>query len=97
MDALHNENTRITASNHIHEYSPEINFDFENNHFVIKGNAYPENAIEFFDPILTKLSSHLSSLENANVTFIFDFIYFSSSTAKTIMSMFDELDAYASN
>ena len=37
------------------KYTPEINFDLEENILSIKGNSYPENTLEFYEPILELL------------------------------------------
>ncbi|WP_027183092.1 DUF1987 domain-containing protein [Desulfovibrio inopinatus] len=77
------------------ERSPEIFFDFDNNNFIIKGESYPEDVKEFYGPPLTKLEDYLNDLEDADVRFTFEFIYFNSSTAKILMGLFELLDEVA--
>ncbi len=87
------ENINITAT----DRSPEVDFDFSSNTFALRGESYPEDVNEFFGPIIEKLENHLENLSDASVTFIFEFIYFNSSTAKILMSLFELLDETAEN
>lgn len=45
------ENIIITPT----ERTPEIDFDFINGRLSIKGEAYPEDASNFFGPLLIRL------------------------------------------
>ncbi|WP_135078995.1 DUF1987 domain-containing protein [Terasakiella sp. SH-1] len=82
------DNIQIEAT----ERSPEINFNFSENNFSIKGESYPEDVNEFFGPIIGKLENHVQELEGGNINFTFELIYFNSSTAKILMGLFDLLD-----
>jgi len=86
MNSLH-----ITAT----ERSPEVIFDFSTNVFALKGESYPEDVKEFYGPVIERLEKHLNALEDAAVQFMFEFIYFNSSTAKILMNLFELLDATA--
>ncbi len=77
------------------ERSPAINFDFTANIYLIKGESYPEDVTAFYGPLMDKLEPHLRTLEGSTVSFDFDLIYFNSSTAKILMSLFDMLDEVA--
>jgi hypothetical protein len=77
------------------ERSPAIDFDFEANAFLIKGESYPEDVTAFYGPLMDRLEPHLRSLEGSSVSFVFDLIYFNSSTAKILMGLFDMLDEIA--
>ena len=79
------------------EFTPEIAFDFKSNVFLIKGNSYPENVSDFYGGIIPKLSEHLATVQDVDLHFTFNFVYFSSTTAKIIMQLFDELDECAQN
>ena len=85
------ENINIPAG----ERSPEIDFDFAANTFAIRGESYPEDVNAFFGPMVQKLESYLETLNGANVQFTFELIYFNSSTAKILMSLFETLDEAA--
>lgn len=87
------ENINIEAK----ERSPEVDFDFSTNTFLLKGESYPEDITAFFGPVIGKLEEHLSSISGVNVTFNFELIYFNSSTAKVLMGLFEILDETAAN
>ena len=76
--------------------SPEVAFDFNQNTFEIKGESYPEDVNEFYGHIMDKLEKHLSGITGENIKFLFEFIYFNSSTAKILMTLFELLDETAS-
>jgi len=77
------------------ERSPAIDFDFASNTYLIKGESYPEDVIEFFGPIMEKLERHLRGQSGENISFKFELIYFNSSTAKVLMGLFDMLEEVA--
>lgn len=85
------DNITIAAT----DRSPELNFNFAENSFFIKGESYPEDVTEFYGTSLKALESHLESLEDATVNFTFELIYFNSSSAKVLMSLFDMLEEAA--
>ena len=75
--------------------SPEVDFDFAQNVFAMRGESYPEDVATFFGPVIGALEAHLSSLDGGEVRFDFELIYFNSSSAKVLMSLFDRLDETA--
>jgi hypothetical protein len=75
--------------------TPQIDFDFESNRFVISGESYPEDVSTFYGPLLQTITDFLSGLGNAEVSFRFELIYFNSSTAKIVMELFEALEAAA--
>ena len=75
--------------------APEVAFDFAANHFLLRGESYPEDVSAFYGPLVTQLKQHLQTQKNANITFNFDIIYFNSSTAKVLLGLFDFLDTIA--
>ena len=85
------ENIQIEAT----ERSPEIDFNFGENVFVMRGESYPEDVTAFFGPIVEKLETHLEGANDADVRFNFELIYFNSSTAKILMGLFETLDEAA--
>ncbi|MBF0589863.1 MAG: DUF1987 domain-containing protein [Magnetococcales bacterium] len=84
-------NIRIEAT----ERSPEIDFNFEKNHFAMRGESYPEDVPAFFGPHLDALEQHLAGLSDGTVTFVFEMIYFNSTSAKVVMKLFDLLEETA--
>lgn len=85
------DNIRIEAT----ERSPEIDFDFGRNVFAMRGESYPEDVASFFGPAIGQLEAHLSTLDGGAVRFDFELIYFNSSSAKILMTLFDRLDEAA--
>lgn len=75
--------------------TPEIDFKFSSNMLSMSGEAYPENGVEFFRPILKQLQSHLKSLNGDAVEFNFQLTYFNSVSTKIFYSMFELLNEYA--
>lgn len=76
--------------------SPEVTFDFNQNIFEIKGESYPEDVNEFYGEIMDNMEKYLSDTCDAKIKFLFEFIYFNSSTAKILMNLFELLDEAAS-
>ena len=77
------------------ERSPEIDFNFAENNFSMRGESYPEDVSEFFGEIMKQFYEYVADLVNAEITFTFELIYFNSSTAKVLMGLFDRLDEIA--
>ena len=85
------DNIRIDAS----ERSPEVDFNFGENVFTLRGESYPEDVTAFYGPILENLETHLGDQSGATIHFNFERIYFNSSTAKVLMGLFETLDGAA--
>src|SRR4028118_1657305 len=75
--------------------TPEIDFDFGNNHLILRGESYPEDAFSFYKPVFEVLDDYLVQLGTGSCQFDFEIIYFNSSSAKAIMTLFEKLDAAA--
>jgi hypothetical protein len=75
--------------------TPEIDFKFSRNTLSMSGEAYPENGVEFFRPILRQLQSHLKSLNGESIEFNFQLTYFNSVSTKIFFSLFELLNEYA--
>ena len=87
------ENLKIEGT----DRAPEVDFNFENNTFALRGESYPEDITAFYGSVLDKLDEHLSSQNGATIRFDFELIYFNSSTAKVMMGLFETLDEAAEN
>lgn len=85
------ENIKIEAT----ERAPEVDFNFETNTFLLKGESYPEDVNEFYGSVMDSLEAHLKSLDGAKVSFTFELVYFNSSSAKILMGLFELLDEVA--
>ena len=76
-------------------HSPEVDFRFSENTLTLTGEAYPENANEFFHPLLMGLESYLKSVDSLDIEFNFRLTYFNSAATKMIYSMFELLNESA--
>lgn len=72
--------------------TPEINFDFANGLLGIEGEAYPENALTFFAPVLTSLRMYLQTKPDHDVVMDIRMEYFNSSSTKALMNIFKIMD-----
>jgi hypothetical protein len=85
------ENIKINRT----ERSPEIDFNFQDNVFAMRGESYPEDVPTFFGPYISALESHLDGLTDGTVEFHFEMVYFNSTSAKVVMKLFDLLETTA--
>lgn len=76
-------------------HSPEVDFQFSSNRLSMTGEAYPENASEFFQPILSGLEKYLGSLDGQDIEFHFRLTYFNSAATKMLYNMFELLNESA--
>ena len=76
-------------------HSPEVDFRFSENMLTLTGEAYPENANEFFHPLLMGLEGYLNSVDSRDIEFNFHLTYFNSAATKMIYSMFELLNESA--
>ena len=85
MDKLFIEATKDT---------PEIVFDKEKNYFHISGRSLPENAIEFYQPVIDWINAY-EEAPNPKMIFNFKLEYFTTSSAKQIIKTFTLLEKLA--
>ena len=73
---------------------PAITFDHDSGKLSIEGESYPENAMEFYRPVLESLGTFV---ENGEIPLEVDFkmLYFNSSSSKCLLDIFDILEEYA--
>jgi len=78
--------------------TPEIVFDPGLNKLSIKGQSYPENSFQFYEPILCWLDEYLSQVEELiQVEIDFHMPYINTSSSKCLMMLLDKLEtAYKS-
>ncbi len=65
------------------EDTPEIKFDYKNGEFVISERSLPENAIEFYEPVIAWLKSYIKNPHERTV-FNFKLEYFNTASAKQL-------------
>jgi len=76
--------------------SPEVDFRFDTNELMLKGESYPENAAAFYSGIIKRLKDYLAGCgEGTVVTVDIALIYFNSSSTKMLFAFFDSLNAAA--
>jgi len=71
--------------------SPKVIMDFEKGLIEFEGECYPENAFEFFEPILQWLNEYFEN-ENKETTVNFKLSYFNSATTQVLFDLFDIFD-----
>ena len=64
--------------------TPEVIFDKENQCFEITGASIPENANEFYDPLLEWIDEYANA-PNENTVFDINLKYFNTSSSKLIL------------
>lgn len=69
------------------KYTPEIDFNAEENMMKIVGKSTPENTFEFYEPVKSWLSEYFSEPRECVVTFSIP--YFNSSSSRAIYDIFD--------
>ncbi len=81
------------------EYTPSISFSVGTQHFLIAGEARPENAGKFFEPVLSWLKQFseiahndvsFKETKNIKVNFVLD--YFNSSSIKYLYDVLKQLE-----
>jgi len=73
------------------EETPHIVFDAETNELNIQGISYPEDHIEFFEPMFDWLEEYFAQLNHADVTVNIKIVYFHSGSTKVLLYFFDKL------
>ena len=72
--------------------SPEVDFKQENNTLSIKGESFPENTSQFYQPVIKWLEEFLEFDIDKEVVVNMELIYFNSSSSKILMDIFDTLE-----
>jgi len=75
------------------KYTMGINFDKDNGQMEMVGSSYPENALEFFGPIIQWLKDYIS-LVKKNIALNIKLNYLNTSSTKCILDVFEILDHY---
>ena len=74
--------------------TPQVTLDIQKGIFEIKGNSYPENSAQFYNPIVEWLQELLASDFNKKIVFDFNFDYFNTSSAKFILEILRILEEF---
>jgi hypothetical protein len=75
MDDLHIPGTR---------QSPTVDFRFSKHHFRMEGEAYPENANMFFDPLIALVRAYLAEGGSEPITVELRLRYLNSASTKML-------------
>jgi hypothetical protein len=78
------------------KFTPEITFDYSGRLLEIKGESYPENTSEFFNPVFKWLDDYLAEGKSEPTLVNIELYYFNSSSSKVLMNFFEVLDQAAS-
>jgi len=80
---------------HATKSSPLVHFDASTGLLEIKGKSYPENAAQFYAPILEWVRAYLHEFRDKHVELNVEMIYLNSSSSKAFLNLFDLLDTCA--
>lgn len=75
--------------------TPHVHFDPDTGVLRMRGEAYPENAMLFYQPVLEWLSAYLHKEEQTPIVMELELVYFNSSSSKILLDIFDALDLAA--
>lgn len=78
------------------KYTPEVKFNTNDGVLNIKGNSYPENTLEFYDPILNLMENFFSKTKNKDITLNIEIVYFNSSSSRVFFEIFDLIEDFSS-
>lgn len=82
MESLIIEKTKVT---------PKINFDATSHTLEIAGESYPENSMQFYQPVFNWLNEYLNAVAEP-VVFNFKLQYFNTSSSKCILNILEILE-----
>ena len=75
------------------KYTMEIDFNKDTGVLDMAGSSYPENALDFFAPIINWIKDYISQIEKQMVMNI-RLNYLNTSSTKCILDIFEILDQY---
>jgi hypothetical protein len=70
-------------------YTPEVNFNIEENKFIISGKSLPPDALDFYEPILNWVEKFFNSDQvPINMALEFKLDYYNTASSKQIAKLF---------
>lgn len=75
------------------KYTMEIDFNKDTGILEMAGSSYPENALDFFGPILDWIKTYISEMKKPMVLNI-RLNYLNTSSTKCILDIFETLEQY---
>lgn len=76
--------------------TPAVVFDVQKDSFTISGRSLPENAIQFYAPILQWMTTYTAAAKDVS-DFVFHFEYISTSSTKQVMKLILAIDQLSKN
>ncbi len=76
------------------EDTPRIEFLADSHVFTISGRSLPENAIDFYAPVLEWVDKTLNENERESFTFEIKIEYFNTSSSKQLAKLFLTIEKY---
>ena len=77
------------------EDTPLVDYNIETGIFSISERSFPENAIDFYEPIIEWIKQLLLETEQQTYVFEFDFEYFNTASSKQIVKMLLAIERFA--
>ncbi|WP_157995334.1 DUF1987 domain-containing protein [Peristeroidobacter soli] len=77
------------------QFTPLVDFDYASRAFVLQGESYPENAAEFYGPILSALRQYMNDSQSGKTTVTLQFAYVNSSSTRSLQQLLTLLDSAA--
>lgn len=71
--------------------TPSVRFSFEENHLEISGVSIPEDAENFYDPLMQWITNYIAQKKGQTTKFVLKLIYFNTSTADYLVNMLKNL------
>jgi hypothetical protein len=71
---------------------PEVDFEFDKHVLSMKGEAFPENANTFWDPLLAAVEAYLKATDDVDIEANFRLSYFNSASVKKLYALFSMLN-----
>ena len=77
------------------QFTPRVDLDYAARALVLQGESYPENAAEFYGPILTAVRQYMSDSQPGKTTVTLQFAYVNSSSTRSLQQLLTLLDSAA--
>lgn len=77
------------------QLTPLVDFDYAGRLLTLQGESYPENAAEFYGPILSAVRQYMSSTQSGKTTVTLQFAYVNSSSTRSLQQLLTLLDTAA--
>lgn len=83
------DNLQITAG----EDTPAADFNAETGALVLKGESYPENPVDFYDPLISWITQYTQEIRGP-LTLDITITYLNTSSSKCMLDFLEALDDY---